>query len=75
VQQKKLKTIRGSYIGLDLSIHYKKRPKKSGETLPLQRSLLFTYLYIQDRMLAIFLCILYMENWQLSLVKMIKAFK
>ncbi len=34
-QQKKIKTIRGSYTVLDLSIHYKKRPWKSGETLPL----------------------------------------
>ncbi len=35
-QQKKLKTIRGSYTDLDLSIHAKKGPKKSRETLPLR---------------------------------------
>jgi hypothetical protein len=34
-QQKKLKTIRGSYTDLDLSIHAKKGPKKSRDTLPL----------------------------------------
>jgi hypothetical protein len=34
-QQKKLKTIRGSYTDLDLPIHAKKGPKKSRETLPL----------------------------------------
>jgi hypothetical protein len=34
-QQKKLKTVRGSYTGLDLSIHAKKGPQKSRDTLPL----------------------------------------
>jgi hypothetical protein len=29
-QQKKLKTVRGSYTGLDLSIHAKKEPKNLG---------------------------------------------
>jgi hypothetical protein len=39
VQQKKLETIRGSYTGLDLSIHAKKGTKKSLETLPLNEAL------------------------------------
>jgi hypothetical protein len=34
-QQKKLKTVRGSYTDLDLSIHAKKVPEKSCDTLPL----------------------------------------
>jgi uncharacterized protein (DUF2461 family) len=34
-QQKKLKTVRGSYTDLDLSIHAKKGPEKSRDTLPL----------------------------------------
>ncbi len=34
-QQKKLKTVRGSYTDLDLSIHAKKGPKKSCDILPL----------------------------------------
>jgi hypothetical protein len=34
-QQKKLKTVRGSYTDLDLSIHAKKGPEKSCDTLPL----------------------------------------
>ncbi len=34
-QQKKLKSVRGSYTDLDLSIHVKKEPPKSHETLPL----------------------------------------
>jgi hypothetical protein len=35
-RQKKLKTVRGSYTDLDLSIHVKKRPKKSRDTVPLK---------------------------------------
>jgi hypothetical protein len=35
-QQKKLKTVRGSYTDLDLSIHAKKGPEKSRKTLPLK---------------------------------------
>jgi hypothetical protein len=34
-QEKKLKTVRGSYTDLDLSIHAKKGPEKSRDTLPL----------------------------------------
>jgi hypothetical protein len=34
-QQKKLKPVRGSYTDLDLSIHAKKGPEKSLNTLPL----------------------------------------
>ncbi len=34
-QQKKLKTVRGSYTDQDLSIHAKKGPEKSCDTLPL----------------------------------------
>jgi hypothetical protein len=34
-QQKKLKTVRGSYTDLDLSKHAKKGPEKSCDTLPL----------------------------------------
>jgi hypothetical protein len=34
-QQKKLKTVRGSYTDLDLSIHAKKGHKKYCDTLPL----------------------------------------
>jgi hypothetical protein len=39
-QQKKLKTVRGSYTDLDLSIHAKKGPEKSRATLPLNNPLL-----------------------------------
>ncbi len=35
----KLKTIRGSYTGLDLSTHAKNRTSKSRETLPLSARL------------------------------------
>jgi hypothetical protein len=35
LNRKKLKTVRGSYTDLDLSIHAKKGPKKSHDTLPL----------------------------------------
>ncbi len=38
-QQKKLKTVRGSYIDLDLSLHAKKGPEKSLDTLPLRYQL------------------------------------
>ncbi len=34
-QQKKLKTVRGSYTDQDLSIHAKKGPEKSRDTFPL----------------------------------------
>ncbi len=37
--QKKLKTVRGSYTDLDLSIHAKKGPEKSRATLPLNSQL------------------------------------
>jgi hypothetical protein len=36
-QQKKLKTVRGSYTDLDLSIRDKKGPEKSRDTLPLKQ--------------------------------------
>ncbi len=39
-QEKKLKTVRGSYTDLDLSIHAKKGPKKSRDTLPLKYNFL-----------------------------------
>ncbi len=38
-QRKKLKTVRGSYTGLDLSKHARKGPEKSRDTLPLQTKL------------------------------------
>jgi hypothetical protein len=37
-QQKKLKTVRGPYTGLDLTIHAKKGSIKSRDTLPLNSS-------------------------------------
>jgi hypothetical protein len=53
-QQKKLKTVRGSYIDLDLSIHAKKGPEKSRDTLPL-RYLLETFLSNENLPLRQFL--------------------
>jgi hypothetical protein len=46
-QQKKLKTVRGSDTDLDISIHAKKGPEKSRDTLPLSRGNLHC-IYISD---------------------------
>jgi hypothetical protein len=55
-QQKKLKTIRGSYTDLDLSIHAKKGPKKSRETLPLSddRYIIAYFLFTWSKILLFF---------------------
>jgi hypothetical protein len=51
-QQRKFKTVRGSYTGLDLSIHAKKGPKKSRDTLPLKTSSLWPVFWIRNYLQA-----------------------